>query len=236
LEVFGTTGDGRLFHMWQIVPNGDCTNAVEFFDPEPAPSVTITADCKQIIRGESTNLSWSSANAVSLDIEPDVGSVSARGSRSVSPKINTTYKITATGFGGSGTASDTQLITVVEPAGETTTRVELRVKPAEEGPPFVGVILPVQGGVLKSITNANSEFKPNNGMFLLKFGHGSSECNNSNAVIPLAQGKTWTDMKAVFGGTDLSNGVTIVACTAATDLEPMFVDVTYSHPGGTRIC
>ena len=47
----------------------------------------------------------SSTNATDLDIEPGVGKVSPQGSTPVNPTQSTTYTITATGAGGSATAS-----------------------------------------------------------------------------------------------------------------------------------
>jgi peptidoglycan-associated lipoprotein len=60
-------------------------------------------------------LSWSSANATDLDIEPGVGKVAAQGSTPVTPTASTTYTVTATGPGGSATA--TAHVNVIEAGG-----------------------------------------------------------------------------------------------------------------------
>jgi len=73
--------------------------------PSARPTVTINANPTFIQRGDSTTLSWSSTNATSLSISPGIGSVSAQGTQSVSPRDAITYTITANGPGGSADAS-----------------------------------------------------------------------------------------------------------------------------------
>ena len=91
--------------------------------PAPAPSVTMTVEPSAIERGESATLRWSSQNATELNIEPDIGSVPAEGTRSISPSESTTYSITARGPGG--TAEATARLTVTAPP----------TPPAETAPP-----------------------------------------------------------------------------------------------------
>ncbi len=75
------------------------------------PAVTITANPGTIQVGESSSLSWSSANADNCVIEPDIGSVDVNGSIPVSPIETTTYTITATGPEGSATDNTTVIVT-----------------------------------------------------------------------------------------------------------------------------
>ncbi len=86
--------------------------------PPPAarPTVTLTADPTSINKGDSATLHWSSTNATSLTISPEVGAVAPEGSTKVSPSDSTTYSITATGPGGS--ADSTVRITVAQPPTE----------------------------------------------------------------------------------------------------------------------
>jgi len=49
-------------------------------------------------------LTWSSTNATSLSLSPDIGNVTAEGTQRVTPQSSTTYTITATGPGGSADA------------------------------------------------------------------------------------------------------------------------------------
>ena len=74
------------------------------------PAVTLTANPETIQVGESSSLSWSSVNADTCVIEPDIGSVDVNGSKDVSPSQTTTYTITASGPGGS--ATDQTVVTV----------------------------------------------------------------------------------------------------------------------------
>ena len=228
--------DGIVYLLAQVDPNGDWTTPLpgSLIDPEPKPTVSLNGDPKKIKKGELTTLKWTSSGADSLDLDHGIGSVKGpNGSRSVwPPDIGiTTYTITARSRGG--TAHDTQQITVEEGPGEAVYRVVLELQPGALQ--YLGTMLPIPGGVLKYMTNANPAFEPNNGMYLVKVGegHSTSECGNSNAVIPLAQGQSTKDdkdMVALFGSTDMSHGVSIVACPANISLQPMFVNVTYWHP------
>jgi peptidoglycan-associated lipoprotein len=74
--------------------------------PPPAqPTVTLQASRGDISRGESVTLRWSTTNATSVRVTPEVGSVAAEGNTSVTPRQSTTYIATAIGPGGTATAS-----------------------------------------------------------------------------------------------------------------------------------
>ena len=71
----------------------------------PKPTInSFTATPEVIDSGGSSVLSWNVTNATSVKIEPGIGSVSAVGTRSVSPTTTTTYTLTATNSVGSVTA------------------------------------------------------------------------------------------------------------------------------------
>lgn len=72
-----------------------------------APTVSIIAAPESIAAGGSATLSWTSTDASSCLIEPDVGAVAVNGSKSVTPAATTVYTITATGPGGMATDSAT---------------------------------------------------------------------------------------------------------------------------------
>jgi len=76
----------------------------------PAPSVSISADPNSVKEGGCSNLTWSSSNASSVSID-GIGRVDPSGSRRVCPASTTTYRISASGDGGSRDASTT--VTVV---------------------------------------------------------------------------------------------------------------------------
>jgi peptidoglycan-associated lipoprotein len=74
-------------------------------EPPARPTVTLQASPTFIQKGQSTKLTWSSTNATSLTLSPEIGAVTAEGTQTVSPQDAITYTITATGPGGSADAS-----------------------------------------------------------------------------------------------------------------------------------
>jgi len=84
---------------------------VEVTQGTGAPSVSLTAYPGTIQIGEFSILTWSSTNADTCVIEPDIGGVDVNGSMPVSPSETTTYTITATGPEGSATDSVTVIVT-----------------------------------------------------------------------------------------------------------------------------
>jgi hypothetical protein len=60
-----------------------------------------------ITAGESSNLSWSVTDAITVAIDQSVGSVASTGTTAVNPITSTTYTLTATNVAGSVTASVT---------------------------------------------------------------------------------------------------------------------------------
>jgi peptidoglycan-associated lipoprotein len=81
----------------------------------PAPVVAqFTAEPTSIQRGQSSTLRWQvTGNAASVSIDQTIGAVQNTGNRRVFPSESTTYTLTATGPGGSTTASAT--VSVVSP-------------------------------------------------------------------------------------------------------------------------
>jgi peptidoglycan-associated lipoprotein len=73
--------------------------------PPPAtPTAALSASPDVIQEGQSTTLTWQTQNASEITIS-GLGTVSASGSRSVSPSSSTTYSLTAKGTGGTQNAS-----------------------------------------------------------------------------------------------------------------------------------
>jgi outer membrane protein OmpA-like peptidoglycan-associated protein len=77
----------------------------------PPPTVSLSANPASVERGQCTNLTWSSTNASTVEIDNRVGKVDPSGSKQVCPGSSTQYTITATG--GSGTASTTVSVTAL---------------------------------------------------------------------------------------------------------------------------
>jgi len=86
--------------------------------PPPTPTVTLAAEPSTTNRGQSVTLSWSSRNATDLDLQPGVGKVQASGSTSVTPPDSTTYILTATGPGGTQTATARVTLTYPPPVAQ----------------------------------------------------------------------------------------------------------------------
>ncbi|HLJ27583.1 MAG TPA: OmpA family protein [Candidatus Angelobacter sp.] len=85
----------------------------------PSPSATLAITPDTVDRGQPAELSWKTQNATTVTIE-GVGTVSASGSRKISPANSTTYHLTAKGDGGSTDAN--ARITVNIPT-DTTSRL-----------------------------------------------------------------------------------------------------------------
>jgi hypothetical protein len=80
----------------------------------PTVDVTLRAEPASVEKGRSVALVWSSSNATTLDLEPGIGPVAAGGGTSVTPLESSNYTLTATGPGGTKTAS--VFVTVTAPA------------------------------------------------------------------------------------------------------------------------
>ena len=104
-------------------PGSYLTIEIKQEQQQEQPTLTLSADPGNITVGESSTLTWNSANADTCVIEPGIGPVDVSGSVQVSPTETTTYTITATGPGGTATDSATVTvlyppsITIVEPDG-----------------------------------------------------------------------------------------------------------------------
>jgi len=70
----------------------------------PSPIASLTAIPESVQHGESVELTWNTQNATTVTID-GIGTVSASGSRKVTPQSSTTYHLIAIGDGGSADAS-----------------------------------------------------------------------------------------------------------------------------------
>ena len=96
---------------------GTYSSAIVVETPQPQPVYSpvissFTANPSYIQPGQSSVLTWATSNANDVNISPSVGSVPGTGVYTVMPAYTTTYTLTATGTGGSVTASTT--ITVAQ--------------------------------------------------------------------------------------------------------------------------
>jgi hypothetical protein len=83
--------------------------------PPASPKVVLSASPTSAQAGQPVTLTWSSTKAISITLEPSVGSVAAQGSTIVRPSQSTTYTVTATGPGGSAHASAQVIVTAAPP-------------------------------------------------------------------------------------------------------------------------
>lgn len=82
--------------LYSELGKAEATARVEVISGQE-PSVSISVQPDTIKPGEKATLRWDSSNAKSLRIEPTVGLVKPEGSIQVSPRVTTTYIITAAG-------------------------------------------------------------------------------------------------------------------------------------------
>jgi hypothetical protein len=79
-----------------------------------------TATPDSISPGETASLCWSVSNASTVSIDQEIGNVSLNGNRSVRPEKSTIYTLTATGEGGSNTATIQVMVTSSAPSATST--------------------------------------------------------------------------------------------------------------------
>ena len=85
------------------------------FPAGPAAKIlSFTAAANAIKPGESVALKWAVLNADKIALDHGIGVVAARGSRIVSPKRTTTYKLTALGYGAAGSGEVPATVTVMD--------------------------------------------------------------------------------------------------------------------------
>ena len=87
------------------------------------PTVAFNVSPSMIKAGESATLTWSTEQATSCNISPDIGEVALNGTIEVQPEQNTTYTLTATGSGG--TTRKTASVTYLRPSAEISANPEV---------------------------------------------------------------------------------------------------------------
>jgi hypothetical protein len=87
----------------------------------PAEILRFEAAPTSIEPGATVTLRWDAVNTYSLAIEPALGPVATRGSRTLTPAVTTTYTLTVTGTGGTKTASATVTVAGTAPAAAPAT-------------------------------------------------------------------------------------------------------------------
>jgi len=106
--------DTTTYTLSAFGPGSRTTESVTVTVTLPLPTLAISATPDVIQPGEPAMLNWSSTDAYSCEIQPDIGTVNLSGWITVDPTETTTYTITAIGDGGMATASAT--VTVNAPS------------------------------------------------------------------------------------------------------------------------
>ena len=102
----------------------------------PAEIARFEAAPAALAPGESTTLHWEARNAYALTIEPTLGAVATRGSRTIAPPATTTYTLTVTGSGGPKTATATVTVAGTKPVtGSASPEPERPVPRLSDGKP-----------------------------------------------------------------------------------------------------
>lgn len=87
-------------------PGGTATAyATVTVNPPPPPTATLTVTPAVTLPGQPVVITWTSTNADSGNLDPDFGAVGPTGVAGRSPTATTIYTFTATGAGGSTTAT-----------------------------------------------------------------------------------------------------------------------------------
>jgi peptidoglycan-associated lipoprotein len=119
-------GSILLLGLLVFLFEGACKKKVPPPPPPPAPAhtpapppvrpvITFTAEPSSIERGQSATLHWDVSHATQISIDHGVGTVQASGERRVQPDDSTTYRLTATGAGGTESATATVNVTAPPP-------------------------------------------------------------------------------------------------------------------------
>ena len=160
--------------------------------PPPAKPTVTLGPAGQVISGDeqTARLSWSSTNATSVTITPNIGAQPPSGALDVLPADTTTYTATATGPGGTS-----------DPFSVTVTVAKPLDLVFQANPP---VITPGQSATLTWTTNGALSFSIDNGI-----GNQSSVSSGSVTVSPTAT----TTYQATANGTNgqvLTQQITVI--------------------------
>ena len=86
--------------------------------PPPVPTSVLKVEPASVEKGKPVTLTWSSTNASSCEIQPEVGSVPTSGSKIIIPTSNAQYTLLCSGDGGK--INSAAAVQVTEPVVEAT--------------------------------------------------------------------------------------------------------------------
>jgi uncharacterized cupredoxin-like copper-binding protein len=108
-----TPGATTTYTLTATGTGGTTTRQATVTVTPPRPTISFTASRRTIAEGEETTLSWQVTNATSVSINHGIGERGLSGSTRVAPLTTTTYRLTASGPGG--TAREDLTIAVLAP-------------------------------------------------------------------------------------------------------------------------
>ncbi|MCK5125636.1 MAG: hypothetical protein KAR42_05230 [candidate division Zixibacteria bacterium] len=85
------------------------------FKIEPVSITLFTIEPKEIVPGQSVELTWNTKNATSRVLSPNIGLVQPNGKMSVEPKQDTKFRLTAFGASAKGFVEATELVKFKKP-------------------------------------------------------------------------------------------------------------------------
>lgn len=111
--VVSNVTSNRTYSLTVTGSNGQtatCQAPIVVQQQNVTPSCTISASPYSITQGQSVTLYWSSTNASSAFINPNVGTVGTAGSMQVFPQGNSTYTLTVMGTNGQTVTCQTSVV------------------------------------------------------------------------------------------------------------------------------
>jgi len=176
-----------------------CQTTVNVLPPD-APSCTLSLSPASIVSGNSSTLSWTTANVSSASIDNGVGSVSLpAGSKTESPASDTLYTMTALGAGGQTVTCRASLV-VTTPAPSCT----LEASPS---------VVSAGGGTTLSWTTTNAS------SVSIDQGLGSVASSGSMAVSGISSATTYTLNAVGVGGSVFCPATVTVSSGPLADLS-----------------
>jgi peptidoglycan-associated lipoprotein len=116
MAIFATACGKKKMPLPPPAPtNGVAGNGPTAMNLKPVVS-EFTAEPSSIERGQSAQLRWNVSGATEISINHGIGTVTATGTRSVTPAETTSWTLTATGPAGTTTANATISVTAPAPA------------------------------------------------------------------------------------------------------------------------
>lgn len=111
-----TASDSTEYTVTCSGPGGKATASSRLSVSEaPRPACTITATPESITEGQASRLDWECTNTTATEIQPEIGQVAPKGTRTVTPAATTSYSVTGSSGGTSATGTATVKVTPLPP-------------------------------------------------------------------------------------------------------------------------